>query len=217
VVAFVKGINWAGLTNLKQATATVTGATAYGISSDQITFGWITGTFSGKSLGATGLANGTAHWNGGHHAGTILSTSAVTVTGGALTTAIPASIAADIAFKIISPGGVGASLNGDRLRNKLDRPGYSIRSCALRLLEPLARDAVVTITTVAGREIARYTLTGSNVSVIPVDKLESGIYCVKIISGNAPLLQKLIVAGPNKIISLIYPLKVTKSMINKYL
>jgi hypothetical protein len=196
VVAFVKGINWAGLTNLKQATATVTGATAYGISSDQITFGWITGTFSGKSLGATGLANGNSTlewWN--TTAGTILSTSAVTVTGGALTTAIPASIAADIAFKIISPGGVGvAQRRSPSTINNRQVIAYD--HGALRLLEPLARDAVVTITTVAGREIARYTLTGSNVSVIPVDKLESGIYCVKIISGNAPLLQKLIVAGP---------------------
>ena len=87
---------------------TVTGATVYGISSDQITFGWITGTFSGKSLSATGLANGGSTvewWN--TTAGTMLSSSTATVTGGALTTTIPTSTEADIAFKIISPAGVG--------------------------------------------------------------------------------------------------------------
>jgi hypothetical protein len=196
VVAFVKGINFAGLTNLKQATATVTGATAYGISSDQITFGWITGTFSGKSLSATGLANGGSTlewWN--TTAGTILSTNAVTVTGGALTAAIPVSTAADIAFKIISPLGVGVIQQSSPLTIN-SKQVITYDHGALRLLKPLSGDAVVTITTVAGREIARYAVTGSNVSVIPVDRLESGVYFAKVTSGSGSIVQKVIAAGP---------------------
>jgi hypothetical protein len=195
VVAFVKGINFAGLTNLKQATVTVTSATAYGISSDQITFGWITGTFSGKGLGATGLANGNSTlewWN--TTAGTILSSSAVTVTGGALTTTVPTSTAADIAFKIISPAGVGVVQQSQPLTIN-SKQVMTYDHGALRLLKPLSGGAAITITSVAGREIARYTITGGNVSVIPVDRLESGVYFAKVTSPSGSLVQKVLAAG----------------------
>ena len=195
VVAFVKGIDFAGLTNLKQATITVTGATAYGISSDQITFGWITGTFSGKSLSATGLANGGSTvewWN--TTAGTVLSSSTATVTGGALTTTIPTSTAADIAFKIISPAGVGVIQQAAPAKENFKQ----IIACnhgALRLLRPLSGDAGITITSVAGRVIARYKISGSNSSSIPIDRLDPGVYCATIASGGRSFSQKLLVSS----------------------
>jgi hypothetical protein len=195
VVAFVKGINFAGLTNLKQAIATVTGATAYGISSDQITFGWITGTFSGKSLSATGLANGASTlewWN--TTAGTIVSTSAVTVTGGALTAAIPASTAADIAFKIISPAGVGTLHNNSPLAGN-DQQAISYEHGALRLTHPLSGSAEITITSVQGRAVARLTISGTNISSVPFDRMKSGVYFARITSGKGSLVQKVIVAS----------------------
>ena len=196
VVAFVKGINFAGLTNLKQATATVTGATAYGISSDQITFGWITGTFSGKSLSATGLANGASTlewWN--TTAGTVLSSSAVTVTGGALTAAIPASTAADIAFKIISPAGVETVQNNSPLAGN-DQQAISYEHGALRLTHPLSGSAEITITSLQGRAVARLTVSGTNISSVPFDRMKSGVYFARITSGKGSLVQKVIVAGP---------------------
>ena len=195
VVSFIKGINFAGLTNLKQATVTVTGATVYGISSDQITFGWITGTFSGKSLSATGLANGASAfewWN--TTAGTVLSSSAVTVTGGALTAAIPTSTAADIAFKIISPAGVGvvehtASWAPDSKQAIVYGHG------ALRLLLPLSGESGITVTSIQGRLIVHCTVTGPSLTAIPIGKLEPGVYFAKVASGNKTYAQKFSVMG----------------------
>jgi len=195
VVAFVKGINFAGLTNLTQAKVTVTGATAYGISSDQITFGWITGTFSGKSLSATGLANGASTlewWN--TTAGTVLSSSAATVTGGALTTTIPTSTEADIAFKIISPAGVGIIQQSSPL-SRNDKQIIAYDHGVLRLLRPLSGNASITITSVAGRVLAHYKISMSNSSGIEVDKLGPGVYYVTIASGNGSFSQKLLVSS----------------------
>ena len=195
VAAFVKGINFAGLTNLAQAKVTVTGATAYGISSDQITFGWITGTFSGKSLSATGLANGSAQlewWN--TTAGTILSTSTVTVTGGALTTTVPTSTAADIAFKIISPAGVGVVQQSAPLTIH-SKQVITFNHGAMRMSGPLSGDAVITITSVSGRVIANNKVTGSNMVSIPIDRLDPGVYYAKISSGAGSFCQKVLVTG----------------------
>ena len=100
---FVNSINFAALTNLSKAAVTVTGATAYGIKSDQLVFGWTTGTISGKSFSVTGLANGgysLEWWD--CTAGTRLSTSAVSVTTGSLTTTVPATAQTEMAFKLIS-------------------------------------------------------------------------------------------------------------------
>jgi hypothetical protein len=47
---FIADINFAGLTSLAQAKVGVPDASAYGITSDQLTFGWITGDISGKNL-----------------------------------------------------------------------------------------------------------------------------------------------------------------------
>jgi hypothetical protein len=196
IAAFINGINFAALTNLTQAKLTATGATAYGISSDQITFGWITGTFSGKSLSATGLANGASTlewWN--TTAGTKLSSSAVTVTGGALTTAIPTSTAADIAFKIISPMGVGAISRGPSLSMNA-KQAITYDHGVLRLIAALSGESAITITSVQGRMIRRYKVSGLSVTAVPIDRLESGIYFAAITSGNRSVTFKVIVANP---------------------
>ena len=49
-VKFIAGLNVAGLTSLAQAHVAVAGAKAWGITSDQVAFGWISGTISGKNL-----------------------------------------------------------------------------------------------------------------------------------------------------------------------
>ena len=195
VVAFINGINFAGLTNLAQAKLTVTGATAYGISSDQITFGWITGTFSGKSLSATGLANGASAlewWN--TTAGTKLSSSTVTVTGGALTATIPTSTDADIAFKIISPAGVGVNQRSAPMEMNFKQ---TVDYChgALRLLRPISDYAGITITSVAGRVIERKKVSGFNMMSIPVGNLDPGIYYAKISSIDGSFCQRVLVTG----------------------
>ena len=195
VAAFVADINFAYLTGLAQATVTVSGATAYGIKSNEVTFGWIAGAFSGKSLSVAGVANKTyaLTWFD-CTAGTVISTSSVTVTNGTLTATVPTTSVADIAFKAISPTTQVVSRSAPLTINSKQVITYDHGS--LRLLKPLSGCAGVTITTVAGREIARYTVTGGTISAVPIDRLESGVYCVKIMSGNAPLLQKVMVAGP---------------------
>ena len=80
-------------------------AGVWGITSDQLTFGWMTGTIAGKSLKVAGLANGgykMEWWD--CKAGTVMSTKNVTVADGALTAEIPATTQADLAFKIIAAG-----------------------------------------------------------------------------------------------------------------
>jgi hypothetical protein len=189
LVAFISGINFAGLTNLKQANVTVTGQTAYGITSDQVTFGWMTGTISGKTLSVTGLANNTytvQWWNS--TAGTMLSTSKVSVTNGSLTTTIPTTTEDEMAFQIIAPTSVivqGSPAAGS------DKPIVAYRQGALRLLEPLAGGGEIRLMTLQGRVIASYKVPGSNVTAIPVGRMESGVYFVKIVSGKGNVLQML--------------------------
>jgi hypothetical protein len=100
---FIADINFGGLTNPAQGKVSVPGADAYGITSDQITFGWISGGFKGKSLKVSGLKNGGYRmewWD--CKAGKMMSTSDVTVTDGSATSAIPETSQADIAYKIIA-------------------------------------------------------------------------------------------------------------------
>jgi hypothetical protein len=100
---FISDINFAGLTHPAQAKVTVTGANAYGITSDQMAFGWITGDFSGKNLGLTGLANNSyrLQWFD-CVAGNVISTNIVSVTNGTLTATIPATDQIDMAYKIVA-------------------------------------------------------------------------------------------------------------------
>jgi hypothetical protein len=87
---FIAGINFAGLTSPAPAKVAVPDAGACGITSDQLTFGWITGDISGKTLSVTGLQNGAYRlewWDCA--SGTVLSTKILPVTGGSLSADIP--------------------------------------------------------------------------------------------------------------------------------
>ncbi len=84
------------------AAAPVTGA--WGITSDQLTFGWMCGDFSGKNLTVNGLAKGDYRiewWDCA--AGATLATDKGTVTDGTLVLKIPTTTLPDLAFKIIAP------------------------------------------------------------------------------------------------------------------
>jgi hypothetical protein len=95
---------------------------AWGITSDQITFGWITGEaatpggrrgtqappaapptpISGKNLTVSGLRNGPYRmewWDCAN--GTVVSTKTVTAADGSVTSDVPATTQSDLAFKII--------------------------------------------------------------------------------------------------------------------
>ncbi len=186
---FVASINFAGLTSLKRANVTVTGQTAYGMTSDQLTFGWITGTISGKSLSVTGLANGsyTLQW-WDCTAGTKLSTGTVSVTAGSLTAVVPTTTETAMAFQIISPTAVIA--HGSPATGNV-RPILSCVHGSLRLLEPLAGGGVIKIMTIQGRTVAKYRVAGSNITAIPAGRMQSGVYFAEIVSGNKRFRQKI--------------------------
>jgi hypothetical protein len=79
-------------------------AGVWAITSDQMTFGWMTGAIAGKSLKLTGLRDGvyTMQWWDCAQ-GRVISTSDVTAANGTLTASIPATSQPDLAFKIIAP------------------------------------------------------------------------------------------------------------------
>jgi hypothetical protein len=187
--AFVNSINFAGLTNLALAKVTVSGATAYGVSSDQDVFGWITGTVSGKTLSITGLANNgynSLEWwdcTAGTH-----TTSAVSATNGTLTATIPTTSEGDIAFQLTSPTAVIARSLPAAENYK---PLIVYRQGALRLLEPITGGGEIKLMNIQGRVIASYKVPGSNITVIPAGRLESGIYFASITSGKGHFWQKL--------------------------
>ncbi len=101
---FIARIDFARLTAPAQAVVRVAGAQAYGITSDQLTFGWLTGNFAGQNLEVSGLhhrAYRLEWWN--CETGTVFSTNRIMVTDGSIAAAIPPSDQEDLAFKII-PG-----------------------------------------------------------------------------------------------------------------
>ena len=154
-----------------------------------MTFGWITGTISGKSLSVTGLANGSyglEWWD--CTAGTKLSTGTVSVTYGSLTTVVPTTTETAMAFQIISPTAVIA--HGSPATGNV-RPILSCVHGSLRLLEPLAGGGVIKIMTIQGRTIAKYRIAGSNITAIPVGRIQSGVYFAEIVSGNKQFRQKM--------------------------
>jgi len=188
-VAFVNSINFAGLTTLKLANVSITGQTAYGITSDQETFGWINGAISGKTLSVTGLANNSytlQWWN--CLAGTKLSTSTIPATNGSLTATIPTTTATEMGFQILAPSAVIARILSTA---ENDKPMIAYRQGALRLLEPLAGGGEIKLMTLQGRIIANYKVPGSNLTVIPAGHLKSGIYFASIIANNGHFWQKL--------------------------
>jgi hypothetical protein len=72
-----------------------------------------------------------------------------------------------------------------------DKPMIAYRQGALRLREPLAGGGELKLMTLQGRVIASYRVPGSNITVIPVGRLESGIYFANTISGKGHFWQKL--------------------------
>jgi len=100
---FIAGVDFARLTSLAQAEVEVPKALACGITSDQLTFGWLTGNFTGQTLKVSGLRNGAYRlewWD--CTTGAILATNPATVTNGSLSAAIASTTQEDLAFKIIS-------------------------------------------------------------------------------------------------------------------
>jgi hypothetical protein len=186
---FIADINFAGLTNPAQAKVTVTGATAYGITANQLTFGWITGAFSGKSMIVTGLANGRCNlewW--ACSTGTRLSTTPVTITGGTLTATVPATTQTDIAYKIIATTPIDAA--------RLPMLEHSLQAITyergfLHFGEPMAAAGTVCIMNVQGRVVANIAVLPS-AAFVHAGRLEPGMYLVKIISGNT-VCRKLLV------------------------
>jgi hypothetical protein len=195
LVRFVSGIDFAHLTGLAQAKVAVSGANAYGITSDQITFGYINGTTSGKNLTVTGLAAGKYNvewWDCTAGAtDSIISSTSVTVTGGTATLAIPTNNHPDLAYKIKStttteivdaPAAVGAS--------ELPRAIYA--GGELRLSSPLAHGGDVQVMDIQGRIAAHGQVTAS-ASVVPTGALGRGVYYVRIHSGDQTGIQSLVV------------------------
>jgi hypothetical protein len=101
---FIAGIDFARLSNPAPAQVQVPGASAYGITSRQLTFGWLTGEFTGKNLQVTGLSDG-AHrlewWD--CTTGDVLATHSVNIINGSLSAPIPPTPRPDLAFKILPP------------------------------------------------------------------------------------------------------------------
>jgi len=98
---FIAGIDFAHLTSPAQARVEVADASAFGITSGQLTFGWITGYFAGKNLGVMGLPDGTYRvewWD--CTTGAVLTTSTVNSNNGSFSAMIPPTDRADLAFKI---------------------------------------------------------------------------------------------------------------------
>jgi hypothetical protein len=191
LITFIKDIDFARLTNLVQAQVTVSGATAYGIKSDQVTFGWMTGAFSGKSLSVAGVANNSyvVTWFD-CTAGTVISTGSASVTNGTLTAAIPATSVADIAFKAISPVQVVAQ---STLRETHVESRMTYENGVLRLSQPITKNSDITIMTALGRVVAHCKVMGANPTLVPVGRLGQGVYIAAITLDNNKTLLRLMV------------------------
>ena len=190
--AFVNSIPFSGLTSLKKASVSVSGQTAYGISSDQDVFGWISGNVSGSTLSITGLANNgynTLEW-WDCTAGTN-TTSTVSATNGTLTATIPTTSEGQIAFQLKSPIAPSAVIAQGSPVAENYKPIIAYRQGVLRLLEPLTGGGEIKLMNIQGRVIASYKVPGSNVTVIPAGRLESGIYFASITSAKGHFWQKL--------------------------
>jgi hypothetical protein len=196
LAAFVKDIEFAGLTSPAQATVTVSGATAYGIKSDEVAFGWMTGSFSGKSLSVAGMANKTytLTWFD-CTAGTAISSSSVTVANGTLTATVPTTSVANIAFKALSPvsSPVQVAQGPGQVIQFRSAPNIAYENGALLLRGPIDENSAIVITTALGSTVARYTVTDAKVSRLPIRRLGQGVYFAGITSGNNKTMQRILV------------------------
>ena len=192
VAAFVADINFAYLTGLAQATVTVSGATAYGIKSNEVTFGWITGTFSGKSISVAGVANKTYSLTWFNcTAGTVISTSSVTVTNGTLTATVPTTTITDIAFKAISP--TTPVIVKSAPQKTQFGPAIAYESGVVYIRRPTAENSALDITTALGSVVGHSKVTDAMVNRVPIKRLGRGIYFVGITSGKNKIMQRIIV------------------------
>jgi hypothetical protein len=119
---FIADIGFGRLTHPALAQVTVPDLNAWGITSDQLTFGWLTGEtiagggrrgtppppatpptpISGKSLTISGLHDGAYRlewWD--CTTGTVISTASVTAANGSVSSEVPATTQTDLAFKVI--------------------------------------------------------------------------------------------------------------------
>jgi hypothetical protein len=192
-VKFISDINFSHLTNLAQATVTVSGATAYGIKSNEAVWGWVIGTVSGKSISVAGVANGpyTLTWFD-CTGGTVIATSSITVSGGALSATVPATSVADIAFKAIGPGGI-SSVRPNVAPSLPGRPGVHYENGLLYIRGFLENNSVVNITTALGSIVAQYKVPNVQAITLPVRSLAKGVYFVAIGSGSNKVLHRILV------------------------
>ena len=119
---FIADNEFGKFTNPALAQVTVPDISAWGISSDQITFGWVTGDpgapsgrrgtpappaappvpISGKTLTVSGMKSGSYRMEWWDCAtGAVISTATVTVGSGSVTSVVPATTQSDLAFKAI--------------------------------------------------------------------------------------------------------------------
>ena len=193
-VKFIAGLNVAGLTSLAQAHVAVAGAKAWGITSDQVAFGWISGTISGKNLSLTGLANGNYQvewWD--CTAGTTISTNTSSMTNGTLTTAIPATSQTDMAYKILSSAGI--VMQNSRTGKMEPQYLVHLRDGVLHCTAPISENITVDIFTALGRIVKHAEIARGSTAAIQVSLFGKGIYFLKMSRGGTSTWEKVALTG----------------------
>jgi hypothetical protein len=191
IVNFTKSIDFAALQSPAQASPTVSGATAIGMTSAHVSWGYITGSFSGKSLSLSGLTNDSytlEWWN--CTAGTLISSNSVSVTGGTLSAAIPSTSGSDIAYKLSSS--TTTSVSG---RSALQQPSdlsVSYTSGRIRLSRPMTESGDTRVLDARGRTVAELRI-GSSTDLLPIGPLANGAYRLQIRSGGAVSIHSFLV------------------------
>lgn len=182
IVNFTRNMDFAQLDSPAQANPTVPGATALGMTSTHVSWGYITGSFAGKSLGLTGLTNDTytlEWWD--CTSGTLLTSSDVNVTAGTLSAAIPTTSGSDIAYKLTSKTKTSSSDALSRAANPGVRP-LSYADGKLRLSQPAAETAEVEVLDLRGR-IAAHAQFKASSDQVQLGKLAGGVYFLRQTTG----------------------------------
>jgi len=192
IVNFIKGMDFADLQSPAQASPTVSGATAYGMTSTHLSWGYITGSFSGKNLALTGLTNDsyTLEW-WDCTAGTMISSSTVTVTAGTLSTAIPTSTGTDIAYKLTSTTSTG--IVSKRSVIETTWPNFSYGNGVLHLSTPLAANSHVDVLSLQGRVIAHAVVPDNGLKTLSIGMPGEGVFYVIVHSGARAFAQPFVV------------------------